>query len=147
MGAGIPRVGALTVPTVVRGKLTPGRGQGSEIVLQRQCPLESGDLSIILALLGDLRPITFSGASVVKLVHRVHDLGSPLYPRGSLDHKQGPRANMAAMWEVLGQPGPVPTCLSGLVTSILLSHSMLTQVVNLGFSQGSQTSNLQLCPA
>lgn len=38
----------------------PGRRKGIEIVLQGQCPLESGDLGVILAPLGELRLITFS---------------------------------------------------------------------------------------
>lgn len=60
------------------------------------------------------------------------------------DTKWGPRADMAPMWEVSQQPCPVPTCLSSLVTFSLLSHSVLSHLVNLGFSRSSQISNLQL---
>lgn len=50
-----------------------------EIVLQGQCPLESGDLGVIVAPLGGLRLITFSPGSPV---YRIY--GEPLTHQGVL---------------------------------------------------------------
>lgn len=77
---GIPRVGALIVPSMAIRWKHPKRR--NEIVLQAQCVLGVRRPECDLAPLGDRGQSPSLQASAPKLVHRIYDLGSPLESMG-----------------------------------------------------------------